>query len=84
MHLLILAGLFGLIDMATMKDNKLFKIGITGTVIAALCCFTPLLVILLTAIGLAGVIGFVDYVAIPLLVLFAGLTVYALFRHLRR
>ncbi len=68
----------------TMKDNKLFKIGITGTVIAALCCFTPLLVILLTAAGLSALIGFVDYVALPALAVFVAVTVYALFRQLKR
>jgi len=37
-----------------MSDNKLLGIGIVGTVIAALCCFTPVLVILLGAVGLAA------------------------------
>jgi mercuric ion transport protein len=40
--------------------------------ITALCCFTPLLVWGLTAIGVAAVIAYLDFVLIPLLLVFAG------------
>ncbi len=39
------------------NDKKLFGIGIVGAGIAALCCFTPLLVALLGAVGLSAAIG---------------------------
>ena len=35
-------------------NKKLLTTGITGTVVAALCCFTPVLVILFGAIGLSA------------------------------
>jgi len=35
-------------------ENKLLKIGIIGTIIAAICCFTPASVILLGAVGLSA------------------------------
>ncbi|MDX1605239.1 MAG: mercury resistance system transport protein MerF [Candidatus Competibacterales bacterium] len=63
-----------------MKDRTLLKTGITGSVIAAICCFTPLLVVTLAAVGLSAWIGWLDYVLLPALVLFLGLTVYALWR----
>ena len=63
-----------------MNQNNLLKAGIVGTVIAALCCFTPVLVILFGTIGLAAVVGYLDYVLLPALVFFVLLTIYALWR----
>ncbi|PKH05926.1 mercury resistance system transport protein MerF [Moritella sp. Urea-trap-13] len=62
------------------KERPLLKWGITGTVIFALCCFTPILVIALGVVGLSGLLGYLDYVLLPALVFFIGLTVYALFK----
>jgi len=63
-----------------MKKSTLLKTGIIGTAIAALCCFTPLLVILFGAVGLAAWVGQLDAVLMPALGVFALLTVYALMR----
>ncbi|MEX2489625.1 MAG: mercury resistance system transport protein MerF [Pseudomonadales bacterium] len=63
-----------------MNNRTLLQFGIGGTVIAALCCFTPVLVILLGVIGLSAVTGYLDYVLLPALVFFIGLTAYALYR----
>lgn len=63
-----------------MAYGTLLKIGIIGTVVAALCCFTPILVILLGAIGLSALIGMLDYVLLPALVLFFVMTAYALWK----
>ncbi|RKF12548.1 mercury resistance system transport protein MerF [Roseovarius spongiae] len=65
-----------------MKD-KLLLTGVIGTLIAALCCFTPVLVILLGVVGLSALTGFLDYVLIPALVFFVLLTIYALVRRAR-
>lgn len=65
-----------------MKD-KLLMTGLIGTVIAALCCFTPVLLVLLGAVGLSALTGILDYVLIPALVFFVLLTVYALVRRIR-
>ena len=62
-----------------MKD-KLLATGITGTVIAALCCFTPLLVWVLSAIGLSAAIAYLDIFLLPALGFFIILTGYALWR----
>jgi mercuric ion transport protein len=66
-----------------MTDGKLLGIGVGGTVIAAICCFTPVLVILLGAVGLAAWLAWLDYVLLPLLALFVVLTVHALIRRTR-
>ncbi|MFC4273090.1 mercury resistance system transport protein MerF [Sneathiella chungangensis] len=63
-----------------MKDGTLLKVGIIGTVVAALCCFTPVLVILLGAVGLSAALGLLDYVLLPALALFIAITVYALWK----
>ncbi|MGQ7847019.1 mercury resistance system transport protein MerF [Granulosicoccus sp. 3-233] len=63
-----------------MKDKTLLTTGLVGTVLAALCCFTPLLVVLLSAVGLAAAISYLDLVLLPALAVFAGITVYALWR----
>ena len=66
-----------------MEARKLLGLGVAGTVIAALCCFTPALVLLVGALGLSAAAGWLDYVLLPALAAFAGVTVFALVR-LRR
>ncbi len=56
------------------------RASLIGTVIVALCCFTPVLVVLLGAVGLAALVGYLDYVLLPALAIFIGLTVYAVWR----
>ena len=67
-----------------MTNSTLLKTGIVGTIIAALCCFTPLLVILLGALGLSAAIGVLDYVLLPALAFFIALTVFALWKRKKR
>jgi len=62
-----------------MKINPL-KTGIIGTILLALCCFTPVLVVLLAAIGLSAITGYLDYVLLPSLAFFLLLTIYALIK----
>lgn len=62
------------------QRNRVFWTGVTGSLIAALCCFTPILVLLLGAVGLGALIGYLDYVLLPALGVFLGLTVYGLSR----
>ncbi len=66
-----------------MKDATLIRTGIIGAVVAALCCFTPILVVLLGAVGLSALTGYLDVVLIPALVFFVGLTAYAVYRRNR-
>jgi len=58
-----------------MTDSKLMRRGLIGSVIAALCCFTPLLVVVVAGVGLSAVVGWLDYALFPLL--FASLGVVA-------
>ncbi|HIE64763.1 MAG: mercury resistance system transport protein MerF [Nitrospira sp.] len=66
--------------MAGKSSNGLLKVGLIGSVVAAVCCFTPVLVIGLSAVGFAVLIGYLDYVLLPALVIFIGITVYAMTR----
>lgn len=58
-----------------MKTSTLMKTGATGVIISALCCFTPVLVLLFGAGGLVA--GYLDYILMPALLFFAGLIIYA-------
>lgn len=63
-----------------MTNKALLRTGITGSIIAAICCFTPALVILFGAIGLSSLIGVLDYVLLPALAIFLAITGYALWK----
>ena len=64
-----------------MRDETKLKTGVIGTIVAAICCFTPFLVVVLGAVGLSAWLGWLDYVLFPLLFASMGLLAYAL--HLR-
>ncbi len=66
-----------------MNERSLLGVGIIGAVVAALCCFTPILVVLLGAVGLSAVVGWLDYVLLPALAFFMGLVIYAVVRRRR-
>lgn len=67
-----------------MDDRKLLCAGGAGSVIAAVCCFTPLLVVLLPAIGLAAWLAWLDYVLLPLLAISLAVTAVAGLRLYRK
>ena len=56
-----------------MQEGKLFKTGLWGTIVTAVCCFTPVLPWVFGLIGLAILIPYLDYVLFPLLFLFLAL-----------
>ena len=58
------------------KTNMILKTGIVGSVVAAICCFTPILVILLGVLGLGAATGYLDYVLLPALGFFLILMAY--------
>ncbi len=66
-----------------MEDRKLLGIGVGGAVFAAIFCFTPLFVVMLGAVGLSAVVGWLDYVLVPALVVSVALVVYAVVRRRR-
>ena len=59
-----------------MDVNKSFKAGIWGSIITAICCVTPVLVVGLGLIGLAAFTPYLDYVLFPMLGLFLILAYY--------
>lgn len=62
-----------------MNPSGLLKTGVVGTLVAAVCCFTPALVILFGFAGLSAYIGGVDYALFPILFSSMGLIAYALY-----
>lgn len=56
-------------------DSNMLRTGLVGSIVAALCCFTPLLVMIVAGAGLSAIIGYLDYALFPLL--FASLGVVA-------
>jgi mercuric ion transport protein len=58
--------------------NKLLPIGVVGTILAAICCFTPLLVWLFAAIGLSAAVAYLDFVLLPILAGFIVMLGYGL------
>ncbi len=62
--------------------NKLATTGVTGALFAALCCFTPLLPIMLPAIGLGGLMGYIynDAVLLPALAIFLVIAGYGFWK----
>ena len=59
-----------------MHGDKYFKAGLGGSIIAAICCFTPVLVVGLGLVGLAALTPYLDYVLFPLLSFFLILGFY--------
>ena len=70
-------------DPGTQARRRLLRVGIAGSVVTALCCFTPVLVLLLGALGLSAAVGLLDWVLLPALAGFVTLTGYALWRRRR-
>ena len=66
-----------------MTNTGLLRTGIVGSVVVAICCFTPVLVVLLGAVGLSAMLGWLDYVLFSALALFIGIIVYAVVRRRR-
>ena len=64
-----------------MNDQRLLRTGLIGSAVAAVCCFTPLLVLIVAGVGLSAIVGWLDYGLFPALFASFGLTAFAL--HLR-
>ena len=67
-----------------MDDRALLKFGLTGSIVPAICCFTPTLAWLFAISGMTAWLAWTDYVLLPLLALFLAITVYAILRARRR
>lgn len=56
-----------IMSMATTSSKKGLYAALIGTVLVALCCFSPILVILLAAVGLSALTPYLDYILLPAL-----------------
>ncbi len=67
------------------RDRKCMGIGGIGTGVMVLCCFTPLLVVSLGALGLSALVGWwLDLILFPALGFFVALLGYGIYLRRRR
>ena len=59
-----------------MPGSQIFRVGIIGTIVTAVCCFTPVLPFILSAIGISRFVSYLDMVLMPLLAIFAGIAIF--------
>jgi mercuric ion transport protein len=64
----------------THTSKKGMFAALAGTVLVALCCFTPILVILLGAIGLSAFTPYLDLVLLPALCIMIALSIVSFLR----
>lgn len=69
--------------MAITSSSGLLKTGVVGSTIAGVCCFTPILVVLLGGLGLGAISGYLDYVLLPVLALCLAILAYGVYLHRR-
>ncbi len=62
------------------RDRTLIATGAIGAALAAICCLTPLLAFLLSAIGLSAWLAKADYILIPVVILGIALLALGLYR----
>jgi mercuric ion transport protein len=65
------------------QNTKLIGTGVAGALLSLLCCLTPVLVVLLSALGLTAFIVKLDYVLVPAFVASVALVIFALVRRRR-
>ncbi len=63
-----------------MNDRALLRTGAVAAVIAAICCATPILAVLLPLAGLGAWLGGADLMAFSLLAVSLGVIVWGLYR----
>ena len=61
-------------------NRKLLRTGIVGTVIAAVCCFTPVLVVVFGILGLSSLVVYLDVVLFPILGIFVLIIVLGIIK----
>jgi len=62
-----------------MNHRTILQTGLIGSVLVAICCFTPALVLLLGVLGLSAWVGWLDHVLLPALLGFLGLIAYGVY-----
>lgn len=51
----------------TENTDRLLRRGLGSALFAAICCFTPLLVVVVAGVGLSAITGWLDYALFPLM-----------------
>lgn len=64
-------------------DRALLTTGVTGAIVAALCCAAPLLALMFGTLGVSAWIAQAGYVALPALLIGLGLLAFGLVRRRR-
>jgi mercuric ion transport protein len=67
-----------------MRRRVLLRTGLIGSAVTAVCCFTPILVVLLAGLGLSAALGWLDWILLPVLAFFLAMTAYGLWLGWRR
>ena len=67
-----------------MNNAWLLKTGLIGSIIAALCCSTPILAVLLGVVGFGWFVGYLDYVLVPVMIILLGLVGYVVWRNAKK
>ena len=62
----------------TDPPDRLLKWGLGSAIFTSLCCFTPLLVVVVAGVGLSALTGWLDYALFPLLFLCLAVVAQAL------
>jgi mercuric ion transport protein len=65
------------------QNTKLIGMGAAGAVLSMLCCATPVLAVLLGALGITAFVAKLDYVLIPVFIASIALVIFALARRRR-
>lgn len=63
-----------------MKVDKQLCTGCGGTIVAAICCFTPALAILFGVLGLSALVGWIDFVVFPVMFASMGLIAFTFYQ----
>lgn len=61
--------------MEIKQSRNKFIASLVGTILVAVCCFTPLLVITLGTIGLSAFIPYLDFILLPALAVLLIITI---------
>jgi mercuric ion transport protein len=65
------------------QNTKLMWAGAAGAALSMLCCVTPVLAVLLGALGLTAFVAKLDYVLMPVFIASIALVIFALVRRRR-
>lgn len=60
---------------ASQISKKSFFASLVGTILVAVCCFTPILVVLFSAVGFSAFTPYLDLVLLPAFVIMIVLTI---------